>query len=398
GSDGSLVRRAFVAPEEPLEKSLQSRCSANNSQGSASPQQTQGSPSQVSPIRAPAIAWSAQGVNVVGESTQVEETGTGASGLTDHEAEEAALCNELRVSTSAADITSNIGSISDLEASHVNITDEEKQQLRDSDPSVSFVLNSGVQDLSLSSCPFLSSVFSSLDCADNDYMSLFSLSLLYAIGHNQESNPESAQTSESTRGESQTFYNTQLVDKMLENITLSCQYNSKVRVATLEMTLLVLKQCIGMSTIRSHSGSSSSSSSNSSSQASSRRSSLRDHHLATLEGAREEATLMLRNFYKSEEIFLDMFEDEWHEMHRRPLNVEYLLQDASVLLPPAGTPLTGIEFSKRLPCGEVERARRAMRVFFLVRQMSLEVRDEPDTHLPLTNPAACVQVTDVLDL
>lgn len=47
---------------------------------------------------------------------------------------------------------------------------------------------------------------------------------------------------------------------------------------------------------------------------------------------------------------------------------------------------------------KVERARRAMRVFFLVREISLAVRDEPDTHLPLTNPAACVQVADVLDL
>lgn len=42
----------------------------------------------------------------------------------------------------------------------------------------------------------------------------------------------------------------------------------------------------------------------------------------------------------------------------RPLNVEYLTMDASILLPPTGTPLTGIEFNKRLPCGEVERARR----------------------------------------
>jgi len=32
--------------------------------------------------------------------------------------------------------------------------------------------------------------------------------------------------------------------------------------------------------------------------------------------------------------------------------------DASILLQPTGTPLTGIEFSKRLPCGEVERARK----------------------------------------
>lgn len=32
--------------------------------------------------------------------------------------------------------------------------------------------------------------------------------------------------------------------------------------------------------------------------------------------------------------------------------------DASILLPPTGTPLTGIDFVKRLPCGDVERTRR----------------------------------------
>lgn len=156
-----------------------------------------------------------------------------------------------------------------------------------------------------------------------------------------------------------------------------------MRVATLEMAILVLKQLVG---IGHGSGSGASRRGRSSSGSNSGAVCLRDHHLATLEGAREEATLMLRNFYKvwelhlhslvhsltlylsvflcisftytlshtqSEEIFLDMFEDEWQELHRRPLNVEYLLQDASVLLPPAGTPLTGIDFNKRLPCGEV---------------------------------------------
>ena len=58
-------------------------------------------------------------------------------------------------------------------------------------------------------------------------------------------------------------------------------------------------------------------------------------------------------FWQSEEIFLDMFEDEYVEMERKPLNVEYLMMDASLLLPPTGTPFTGIEFYKRLPCGEV---------------------------------------------
>lgn len=40
------------------------------------------------------------------------------------------------------------------------------------------------------------------------------------------------------------------------------------------------------------------------------------------------------------------------------MNVEYLMMDASILLPPTGTPLTGIDFVKRLPCGDVEKTRR----------------------------------------
>lgn len=73
-------------------------------------------------------------------------------------------------------------------------------------------------------------------------------------------------------------------------------------------------------------------------------------------------------------MFLELFEAEAHEIIKRPLQVhifspffkqlpvnlelffrkvEYLLQDSSILLPPTGTPMTGIEFTKRLPCGEV---------------------------------------------
>jgi len=50
-----------------------------------------------------------------------------------------------------------------------------------------------------------------------------------------------------------------------------------------------------------------------------------------------------------------MFEDEYSEIQKRPLNVEWLMMDSNILLPPTGTPMTGIEFSKRLPCGEVGR-------------------------------------------
>jgi protein CLEC16A len=59
-----------------------------------------------------------------------------------------------------------------------------------------------------------------------------------------------------------------------------------------------------------------------------------------------------------------MFEDEYSEMQKRPLNVEWLMMDSNILLPPTGTPMTGIEFSKRLPCGEVSRGCMEIQVLY----------------------------------
>lgn len=82
----------------------------------------------------------------------------------------------------------------------------------------------------------------------------------------------------------------------------------------------------------------------------------------------------------------------------KPMNVEYLMMDASILLPPTGTPLTGIDFVKRLPCGDVEKTRRAIRVFFMLRSLSLQLRGEPETQLPLTREEDLIKTDDVLDL
>lgn len=52
-------------------------------------------------------------------------------------------------------------------------------------------------------------------------------------------------------------------------------------------------------------------------------------------------------------MFLELFEDEYNEMNREKLNVQRLLSDSTLLLPPAHSPMTGIPLSKRLPCGDV---------------------------------------------
>ena len=71
-------------------------------------------------------------------------------------------------------------------------------------------------------------------------------------------------------------YNVALVERLIRIITLASQHGSKVRLATLELGIKLLKQLVykpGQST-------------------------LQDRHLASVENARECSTQLLRNFYK----------------------------------------------------------------------------------------------------
>lgn len=63
-------------------------------------------------------------------------------------------------------------------------------------------------------------------------------------------------------------------------------------------------------------------------------------------------------FFKQQELLLDMFEDEYRQTQVNPIRIEYLLKDSCMIFPPTTTPLSGVEFIKRLPSGDIERARR----------------------------------------
>jgi hypothetical protein len=67
-------------------------------------------------------------------------------------------------------------------------------------------------------------------------------------------------------------------------------------------------------------------------------------------------------------MFLDMFEDEYRQMQINPVRLEYLLKDACMLYAPTTTPLSGVEFIKRLPSGDIERARRVRTLLLFVRK------------------------------
>ncbi|XP_036134583.1 protein CLEC16A isoform X1 [Molossus molossus] len=226
--------------------------------------------------------------------------------------------------------------------------------------------------------PFLDMVYHALDSPDDDYHALFVLCLLYAMSHNKGMDPEKLERIQLPvpSAAEKTIYNHPLAERLIRIMNSAAQPDGKIRLTTLELSCLLLKQQVVTSTGCI----------------------IKDVHLACLEGAREESVHLVRHFYKGEEIFLDMFEDEYRSMTMKPMNVEYLMMDVSILLPPTGTPLTGIDFVKRLPCGDVEKTRRAIRVFFMLRSLSLQLRGEPETQLPLMREEDLIKTDDVLDL
>ncbi|XP_020607380.1 protein CLEC16A-like [Orbicella faveolata] len=175
-------------------------------------------------------------------------------------------------------------------------------------------------------------------------------------------------------------YNENLVENLIRVLELGYRNGSQVRVVTLEMLIILLKELIMYT------------------EDNTRHSYLNDRHLALIENVREASTLQLRHYYKEDEIFLDMFEDEYRQTKVKPPNLQHLMMDAALLLPLTGTPLTGIEFYKRLPCGEVEHTRRAIRVFLLMRDLCLALLGQTEQQLPLSKVENSVHLEDVLDL
>uniref|UniRef100_A0A8C6ZPP8 C-type lectin domain containing 16A n=1 Tax=Nothoprocta perdicaria TaxID=30464 RepID=A0A8C6ZPP8_NOTPE len=204
--------------------------------------------------------------------------------------------------------------------------------------------------------PFLDMVYNALDCAEDDYYALFVLCLLYAMSHNKGIDPVKLDRIQlpAQNAEERNSYNHVLAEGLIRIMNYAAQADGKIRLATLELGCLLLKQLVF-----SKNGSI-----------------IKDVHLACLEVS---ISFKLTGPMK-------------------PMNVEYLMMDASILLPPTGTPLTGIDFLKRLPCGDVERTRRAIRVFFMLRSLSLHLRSEPETQLPLTREEDLIKTDDVLDL
>ncbi|KAL5292585.1 CLEC16A family protein [Megaselia abdita] len=248
-----------------------------------------------------------------------------------------------------------------------NITDEEKERLRNLDNSMS-------ADMAR---PFLDMILSSLDCSENDYLTLLGLCLFYALANNKGVDYEWFDRTLMKSKKGSCSYKTAFVNKLIHIALSASQSVCRIRLITLQISLRLLEQLTKPNTDDCC---------------------ITEQQQASLFAAKDQAMSTLRNYYKSEDMFLDLFEDEYLEFTKTNLNVEFLCDDETILLPPTGTPLTGILFNRRLPCGEVEKARRAIRIFFHLRKICQTFLNEEETLLPLTNVKNCVNMDNVLDL
>lgn len=173
-----------------------------------------------------------------------------------------------------------------------------------------------------------------------------------------------------------------IIDYITQIISLSGNFDSFIRPITLELSsLLLMKMCV-----REGEGST-----------------LSDHHLAIIEQTKENSTSIVRNHFRNENehLFLDLFEDEFTEFSKFKINVEYLMMDANLLIPPrqlAPLMINNLPFTRRLPFSDIEKARYALRVFFIIRNLSMKIVNEKDDQLPLTNLKNLVSINDNIDL
>ncbi|CAF0812734.1 unnamed protein product [Brachionus calyciflorus] len=251
----------------------------------------------------------------------------------------------------------------------LNITDDEKHRNLSLSPKLSsqfgIIFESLIQYLNTNEYDELNS--------------LICLSFLYTLLNNPSTPSkviDSIKIKLDNSNELVSGYSEKLMGILIGILSKSVENDFKVRLATLELAIKLIKSmaCVG------------------------NKSFISDFHMACIEQVRDQSAYALRRSFKTEEMFLDMFEHEYHNFTNQPFSFENLLREWSILLAPTSTPLSGIEFTRRFPCGDTEKLKHSMRTFFLIRNLCLNLTNQIENQLPLTKQEHLVKENDALDL
>uniref|UniRef100_A0A915HJA7 FPL domain-containing protein n=1 Tax=Romanomermis culicivorax TaxID=13658 RepID=A0A915HJA7_ROMCU len=234
--------------------------------------------------------------------------------------------------------------------------------------------------------PWFSALLDALICSRSDYSAFFALCLLYGIGKNEGISPAVLECINSPPGNcefneeemlQQHDTKSKLTDRLVDVIAQCSDADSKVRIVTLEICCEVLKHY---------------------SSSSHGKCALSDSNVATLISTRESVLQQLVNSCQKDDIFLDLFEDELQCMQNSSINVQFLSADSTMLRCPSNTPLSGIDFIKRLPCGPQECVRKSVRVYLILRRCFSDLLPEESPLSLATYPSGTVSINDCLNL
>eukprot|EP00731_Ephydatia_muelleri_P029434 Em0020g1078a len=251
--------------------------------------------------------------------------------------------------------------------------------LGDSPPKVPVSPRHGVP---ISDSSYRDAILKSLAIHSADSRCFFSLFLLLSMLQNSGINPmllEAFQLKPVPSENGVAQYSDELVTQLINILYRATQNGNPVRLITLHLAIQLLYRLVDRSGASVP---------------------LRDEHFALLEHAYEASILQLSHFCRGskDELFLDMFEEEYMNEMAFNVKLNFLVMDGFMLLPPLDTPTTGIDFAKRLPNGDTEKARKAMRVFLAIHNAHHDLYKLEESELPFSRSEYSAHIGESIDL
>ncbi|EJD74676.1 hypothetical protein LOAG_18040 [Loa loa] len=224
---------------------------------------------------------------------------------------------------------------------------------------------------------FFNGYVNALICSKHDHSAFYGLIFIYALCQNKGARREILEavqfTSDIVDPSGHNFLN-----GLLDIITRSAEKDAFIRTITVELCCIVLRQLLLVM--------------DASVDAQVECERRAEKVIANL-------VSLLTPYVYSEELFLEMFEDEFYNFERNKIQIGSISTDPSLLLPPLNTPLNGVSLNKRLPCGNEERIRKNIQLFFHLRHFALDLRDEEEMRLPISSKTdVFVEINDCINL
>jgi protein CLEC16A len=223
---------------------------------------------------------------------------------------------------------------------------------------------------------FFYSHLSALREGPDDHSTFYALLLIYAICQNRD--VISGSFLEAAKVPELDEYNVHLMKQLILILESCSQQETPIRAVTMELCGLVLRRLMLALDIDESA-----------------------HTFAetTVQKLYDEIVVRLRHPLTNEDLFLEMFEEEYFLCNRNQIKINVISTDAGLYLPPSNTPMSGLLLSHRLPCGNEERIRRLLQFFFLTRRLLHDLRGETETELPLSSKLQTIaEVNDCINL